>query len=244
VIAQTRAELLKIRSTRTTLGLLLGLLALVLLGVLLTGFLDETFSLSQPDTQRDLLGIGSVASLFAAIAGVLVISSEYRFGTIRPTFLFTPRRSRVLLAKLGAGMLAGLAFGVVAEAIAFGLGSVILSGRGVELSLDGRDVALIVLGSTVGAALWAGIGVGLGSILRNQVASIVGLLAWVFVVDNLLFGLAPSVGRYTPSMALNALLGRTDADLVSPGAGAALLVCWAAVLVAAGIALTARRDVN
>jgi ABC-type transport system involved in multi-copper enzyme maturation permease subunit len=244
VIALTRAELLKIRSTRTTLGLLLGLLALVLLGVLLTGFLDETFSLSRADTQRDLLGIGSVASLFAAIAGVLVICGEYRFGTIRPTLLFTPRRSRVLLAKLGAGMLAGLAFGVVAEAIAFALGSAILSTRGVELSLDGGDVALIVLGSTVGAALWAGIGVGLGSIMRNQVASIVGLLAWVFLVDNLLFGLAPSVGRYTPSMALNALLGRTDADLVSPGAGAALLVVWAAALVLAGIALTARRDVN
>jgi ABC-type transport system involved in multi-copper enzyme maturation permease subunit len=244
VIAQTRAELLKIRSTRTTVGLLLGLLGLVLLGVLLTGFLDERFSLSQADTQRDLLGIGSVASLFAAIAGVLVICSEYRFGTIRPTVLFTPRRSRVLLAKLGAGMLAGLAFGVVAEGIAFGLGSAILSGRGIDLSLDGRDVALIVLGSTVGAALWAGIGLGLGSIVRNQVAAIVGLLAWVFVVDNLLFGLVPSVGRYTPSMATNALVGGTEADLVSPGTGAALLVVWAAVLVGAGIALTARRDVN
>jgi len=86
--------------------------------------------------------------------------------------------------------------------------------------------------------------VGLGAILRNQVASVIALLAWVFVVDNLLFGLAPSVGRFTPSMAMQALVGDTNSDLVSPAAGAALLVAWAAVLALAGLALTARRDVN
>ena len=64
-----------------------------------------------------------IASIFAGIAGVLVIASEYRFGTIRPTFVFTPQRSRVVGAKLGAAILAGLAFGLVAEALAFGLGS-------------------------------------------------------------------------------------------------------------------------
>src|SRR5262249_26455050 len=115
VIAQTRAELLKISSTRTTLGLLAGMLALVLLVVVLTGSLDSTRALGEPGNQRDRLGIGRVASLFAAIAGVLVIASEYRYGTIRPTFVFTPRRERVIAAKLVAGLLAGLAFGLLAE---------------------------------------------------------------------------------------------------------------------------------
>ena len=45
--------------------------------------------------------------------------------------------------------------------------------------LDGRDVALLMIGSTVGPALWAGIGVGLGAIIRNQVAAVIALLAWM-----------------------------------------------------------------
>jgi ABC-2 type transport system permease protein len=244
VIAQTRAEVLKIRSTRTTLGLLLGMVGLVVLVIVLTGLLEDSFSLSEAENQRTMFGAGSGSSIFAALAGVLVIASEYRFGTIRPTFLFTPQRSRVLGAKLAAGMLAGLAFGVIAQALAFAIGIPILSGRGIDNALDGRDIALILIGSILGTALWAAIGVGLGAILRNQVASVVGLLAWVFIVENLLIGLVPSVGRLTPTAAMSALLGQTNEDLVSPGAGAALLLAWVVVLAAAGIALTARRDVS
>ena len=44
---QFRAELLKIRSTRTTLGLLLGMVGLILLFSLLAGLLAET-PLSSP----------------------------------------------------------------------------------------------------------------------------------------------------------------------------------------------------
>ena len=191
-----------------------------------------------------MLGIGSIASLFAAIAGVLVITSEYRFGTIRPTFVFTPRRVIVIAAKLVASVLAGIGFGVVAEGLGLGIGSAILSGRGIDIALDSGDIALLVIGSTVGAALWAGIGVGLGTLVRNQVAAVIALLAWIFVVDNLLFGFVPDVGRLMPGAALNALLGQTDPELVSPAAGAALLVVWAGVLTAVGAALTARRDVG
>ena len=220
------------------------MVALVLLIVLLTGLLSSTFSLSGDEDQRNLLGIGAIASLFSAIAGGLVIASEYRFGTIRPTFLFTPQRPRVIAAKLVAGMLAGLAFGVVAEVLAFGIGRVILSGRNIDLALDGHQIGLLLLGATFGTAMWAGIGVGLGAIVRNQVATVIVLLAWALVVDGLLFGLAPKVGRFTPTAAMNALLGQTDSDLVSPAAGAAILVAWVAVLAVVGLLLTLRRDVD
>jgi hypothetical protein len=55
-------------------------------------------------------------------AGVLLVSSEYRFGTIRPTILFNPARSHVLAAKAVAGALAGIAFGVLGEAIGWAVG--------------------------------------------------------------------------------------------------------------------------
>jgi hypothetical protein len=81
-------------------------------------------------------------------------------------------------------------------------------------------------------------------IVRNQVGAIIGLLAWLFLVENLLFGLAPSVGRYVPSQAQNALMGFTTDHLLSPAAGAAVLLAWTVVLCAAGAVLAARRDVS
>jgi len=242
--ARTRAELLKIRSTRTTFGLVVGMVLLVLLFVLLTGLLEHASGLEEKSNQHDYLAIGTLAALFAALAGVLVVTSEYRFGTIRPTFLFTPRRSRVVEAKLAASLIAGLVFAAVAEGLAFGIGYVILSGRGIPIALNGGDVALLVLGTLGSCAVWGAIGVGLGTILRNQVGSVIGLLAWSLLVENLLFGLVPSVGRYTPGRATDAVTGSSSDHLLSPAVGGVVLVAWAAALAAGGLTLTARRDVD
>ena len=111
MIAQIRAELLKIRSTRTTVGLILGMVALILLFTLLTGLLSHPSGLASKEDQRQLLSLSSIAGVFSALAGVLLVTSEYRYGTIRPTILFNPARSYVLTAKVIVGMLAGLAFG-------------------------------------------------------------------------------------------------------------------------------------
>jgi ABC-2 type transport system permease protein len=244
VIAQIRAELLKVRSTRTTLGLLLGMVALILLFSLLTGLLSKAGGLSSTEDQRQLLGLGSLAGLFSALAGVLLVTSEYRYGTIRPTFLFTPRRPQVLVAKLAAGLLAGIVFGVIGEGLGFGIGYLILDARGISFSLSGGDVALLVLGTFAATALWGAMGVGLGAILRNQVGAVITLLAWGFIVDNLLFGLVPSVGRFTPTRAQDAFIGLTTEHLLSPAAGGLVLVAWVVVLAVIGLPLVTRRDVT
>lgn len=244
MIAQTRAELLKIRSTRTTIGLILGMLALTLLFTLLTGLLSHPPSLMGKENQRQLLSIGSLAGVFSALAGVLLVSSEYRYGTIRPTVLFNPARSHVLTAKVVAGALAGLAFGILGEALGWAIGYITLNGRGITVVLSSSDILLLALGGLAGVALWGAIGAGVGAIIRNQVGGIITLLAWGFVVDNLLFGLVPSVGRFMPTRAADALMGLRTQHLLSPGAGAVILIAWAAVLAVIGIALTARRDIN
>jgi ABC-2 type transport system permease protein len=244
VIAQVRAELLKVRSTRTTLGLVVGMIALTFLIVLLTGLLTHPDGLSSKKDQLNLFAPSGVASIFSSLAGVLLITSEYRYGTIRPTFLFTPRRSTVLAAKLTAGLLAGLVFGIAGVGLALGLGSVILSARGIPSALNGGDIALLSGGGLAGIALRGAFGVGLGAIIRNQVGAVIGLLAWDFVVNGLLFGLAPSVGRFMPTTAANALAGQKTSHLLPPAAGAAVLIGWVAALGLAGLALTLRRDVT
>jgi ABC-2 type transport system permease protein len=244
MIAQTRAELLKIRSTRTTIGLILGMIALILLFTLLTGLLSHPSGLASKQDQRDLLSVSSLTGVFSALAGVLLVTSEYRFGTIRPTLLFNPARSHVVSAKVVAGALAGIAFGVLGEGIGWAIGYATLDARGITVVLSNSDVLLLTLGGLAGAALWGAIGAGLGAIIHNQVGAVITLLAWGLVVDNLLFGLAPSVGRFVPTRASDALMGLHEHHLLAPGAGAIVLIAWAAALAAGGIALTARRDIS
>jgi ABC-2 type transport system permease protein len=244
MIAQIRAELLKIRSTRTTIGLLLAMMALILLFTLLDALLSHPSGLMDKENQRQLLSVGSIAGVFSALAGILLVTSEYRFGTIRPTILFNPTRSQVLTAKIVAGVLAGIAFGILGEAIGWAISYAVLDARGITIVLSSSDILLLAFGGLVGIALWGAIGVALGTIIHSQVGAVITLLAWGFVIDTLLFGLAPSVGRYTPTHASDALAGLKTQHLLSPGAGALTLIAWAIVLAFIGIGLTSRRDIN
>jgi ABC-2 type transport system permease protein len=244
MIAQTKAELLKIRTTRTTIALILGMMALILIFTLLDGLLSHPSGLMGKENQRELLGVSSLAGVFAALAGVLLVTSEYRYGTIRPTVLFNPARSRVLSAKVIAGAVAGIVFGVLGAAISWAIGYTILDARGITIVLNSNDVLLLTLGGLAGIAIWGAIGTALGAIIHNQVGAVITLLAWGLVVDNLLLGLAPSVGRFMPTHASDAMMGLNGHHLLAPGAGAAILIAWAAALAVIGIALTARRDIN
>jgi ABC-type transport system involved in multi-copper enzyme maturation permease subunit len=244
MMAQIKAELLKVRSTRTTSGLVAGMIALTVLVVVLSGLLTHAEDLASKKDQLSLFAPGGLALIFSGLAGVLLVTSEYRYGTIHPTFVFTPRRGRVLWAKLTAGVLTGLVFGVASLGLALGIGTLILSARGIPSALDGGEITLLVLGGLAAIALRGAFGVGLGAIVRNQVAAVIGLLAWDFVVNGLLFGLAPSVGRFMPTTAADALMGLKTAHLLSPAAGGAVLLGWTLVLALTGIALTQRRDVT
>jgi ABC-2 type transport system permease protein len=242
--AQIRAELLKIRTTRTTIGLVAGMMALIVLFTLLSGLLSHPSGLAGREDQRELLSLSSLTGVFAALAGVMLVTSEYRFGTIRPTFLFNPVRSHVLAAKVVAGASAGLAFGILGEAIGWALGYAVLEGRGITVVLSSGDILLLTLGGIAGVALWGAIGAALGAIIHNQVGAIIALLAWGLVVDNLLFGLAPSVGRFMPDRASDALMGLRVHHLLSPGAGALVLIGWAGTLAVVGLALSVRQDID
>jgi ABC-2 type transport system permease protein len=244
MISQIRAELLKLRTTRTTIGLILAMIALILLFTLLTGLLTHPGGLASRQDQLQLLSLSSFTAVFSALAGVLLVTSEYRYGTIRPTILFNPVRSHLLTAKVVAGALAGLAFGILGEAIGWVVGYAILDGRGITVVLGSGDILLLTLGGLAGAALWGAIGAGLGAIIHNQVGGIIALLAGALVVDGLLFGLAPSVGRFTPTRASDALMGLRVDHLLSPAAGAITLIVWAGALAAVGIARSAGQDIN
>src|SRR5947207_1798861 len=100
------------------------MLGLVLLAVLLHGFGLPAGDLGSTHVQLMVLGRGEfLGALFAALLGAMSITAEIRHGTIRPTFLVTPRRHRVVAAKVAASVLIGAGFGLVAGAVAAAAGT-------------------------------------------------------------------------------------------------------------------------
>ncbi len=244
--AQLRAELYKHRSTRTNLGLLAAMLGLILLVVLLHAVALPAKEAAQRTTQMsDTFGRGEMlAALFAALVGAMSITSEFRHGTIRPTLLASPRRGRVIAAKVSASVLIGSAFGLVGAGFAASAGSAALAARGIPIRLDGGDFALLLAGSVVASALFAAIGVGVGAAIRNQVPAVVGICAWLLFVEGLLVGDAGSVGtigRYLPGALGNAASGQVPQLAAVPAM--LLLALYAAATATAGWMATNRRDV-
>jgi ABC-2 type transport system permease protein len=246
VKAQLGAELLKQRSTRTGLGLFAAMLGLVLLAVLLHSLLPAE-DLTNLPTQLMVFGRGEfLGALFAALLGALSITAEIRHGTIRPTFLVTPRRGRVIAAKVVTSVMIGAGFGLIAGGLAAAVGTVALRARGIEVLLDGSDYALVVLGAAAAAGLWAAIGVGVGALVRHQVPTVVGICAWLLFIEGLLAGDLVGlgdVGRFLPGAAALAISGQEPGTPLAPAVGALLLALYAAAAALVGSLSTSRRDV-
>ncbi len=246
--AQFRAELFKQRSTGTGLGLFAAMLGLVLFAVLLHGFglaAEQADSTSEQVTM--LFGRGEfLGVLFAGLLGAMSITGEIRHGTIRPTFLVSPRRDQVVAAKVWVSALIGAGFGLAACALAAGAGTVALRARGIDVRLDAGDYTLLLAGGAAAAALWAAIGVGLGAVVRNQVPTLIGICAWLLFVEGLLLGDVAGVtdvGRFAPGAAAEAISGQDPDALLAPAAGLVLLAVDAAAAAVAGSLATSRRDV-
>jgi ABC-2 type transport system permease protein len=245
VTAELRSELLKQRSTGTALGLAAALLGLVALAVVLHGVGLPAADLAERDNQLMVFGRGEfMGALFAALLGAMSMTGEVRHGTIRPTFLVSPRRDRVVAAKAGVSMLIGASFGLAASALAAGIGTAVLRARGIDVHLDGGDYALLVAGGMAASALWAPIGVGIGAAVRDQVPALVGISAWLLFVEGLFGENLADVSRFAPGTLGMAVSGQEPDTLLAPGLSLLLLALYAAAAALAGSLLTVRRDVT
>ena len=51
--------------------------------------------------------------LFAIIVGITIVTTEFRHGTVTPTFLVEPRRERVIVAKAIAATVVAIGFALL-----------------------------------------------------------------------------------------------------------------------------------
>ncbi|RNM11536.1 hypothetical protein [Nocardioides pocheonensis] len=240
-------ELYKLRTVRAPL-VLLGLSQLLIVGGV-TGLVLSSDTLRTATAPQDALAHAGLASLFTLVLGIMAVAGEYRNLTVTDTFLSTPRRSRVIGAKLAAYGIAGAAFAVANAVTALLATRIWCAVKGVPLDLGDADLWRTVAGCAGWNVAFAVVGVGIGALLRNLTAAIAAALAWIALVEGIVGQLVGNdLARWLP-FATGSALGNLPArfgDLgpVSQLAGAAALAGYAALFAVVAIATTVRRDVT
>jgi ABC-2 type transport system permease protein len=270
MIRSIRSELLKFFTTRLWWGMAI---AIVLAGAgfaLLFGFIFTSESIRAdagpnsglPTGDLELArqvftgGIG-VGYLLTLAIGVMTIGAEYRHKTITSTFLATPKRVEVMVAKVVSLLVVGAMYGVLSLLASVVTGTLVLSAKGYHPFADSAvwrtlALSLLVLG------LWALIGLGAGILIPNQVAALLIAIGAAWIVEPILgavLGLTEwgkDITPYLPSQATQAMLSTSGGAFgggpvpqqLSWWAGALVLAAYAAVTAGVGSWLTVRRDIS
>ncbi len=255
-------ELLKLRTTRMWWGLLI---TGVLLAFLQSGILSAVAGLNTgngaptpPPTDPAVLrsiytGGAALGYVVTLCLGVLGMAGEYRHLTITPTLLAVPRRSRLVAAKLVAYLMAGPRVrGRVRAGGRRGRGAGAAAAR-LPARPRRRGRRAVDGARGLACAVWAVFGLGLGTLIRNQIVALLTAVGFAVLAGPLL-GLAlnaahaGAVAQYLPNQASAALVqgttGGVEQTLLPWWGGALVLLAYGLVFAAAGVVVTTRRDVT
>jgi ABC-2 type transport system permease protein len=275
------AEIMKIRTTRAW-WIFLGIFTLFSAVALLNNFLshhyqlypqqdlaDRAQALAQAAEARTPAGTAAIAAsmmtsgqfltvLIAMLLGIHVVTSEIAQRTVTATFLVTPRRERVIVAKLAAAGAIGALFWLITTVLDGIVTPVFMASQHISASLTGQGVIRAVLLGLLAFLLWAAFGLGLGVVMRSQVASVVAGIAiyagGFAVVELVCHGLydvyhqawllaAPVIA---PAVASQVMITPAPAFPHAPPqwTGAVIMAGYALALTAAGIVQIRRHDIS
>ena len=259
MIALIRSELRKWSTTRMWFGLTLGgilaVAVITLISALTAGSNNGNNGpaippLSDPAQVRTVYGTAfGIGSLFTLILGVIAICGEFRHQTITPTFLASPRRNRVVQAKVVSIVAVSALSGIAMIAAGLLVGAIVISARGFGTRLGSGDIQQTLALMVLGLVVWSVLGLGVGTLLKNQIAAILVVVGFTFIAEPLIqAGLNAlgwfSVSKFLPGQASMAMVRTTGEHLLSWWGGTLTLLAYGAVAAALGTFYTIRRDVT
>jgi ABC-2 type transport system permease protein len=253
-LASEWTKLTTLRSTYIMLGLSFvlsltatGLLALAV-GNTFDGWSEAQKASFEPIT---FAMVGNVIALImCTVFGVLAVSSEYSSGMMRLSMIATPRRGRVLGAKLLLVFGLTLVMGLATVAGMFLVGQAVLGAYGMPVAnLADPDALRMVIGLGAATPLFPVIGLTLGIMLRSAAGAITAALGvlWLPLIfnDMLPIWVQEHILSLLPGSAVDSFTithivqSPTDSP---PLVGVALVVAWLAGFVGVALSLLRRRD--
>lgn len=138
-----------------------------------------------------LAGVGAFTVLLAWIAAIVAVTGEYRYNTIRPTFLVTPSRWPAVAAKTVLFVVLSMVVVAVAVVVSLLVGGA-LSGNDSWTPFSGDGLTYLWR-----FPVYAGLGtfavMGLAYVMRNAAGTISLFLVWVLALEGMV-ALIPRVG--------------------------------------------------
>jgi len=234
-------EVLKLRTSRAPWLILA--IQQVLIVAAMSGMAIAELDFKSPTAARLLLCHAGMSSLLILVLGILAVAGEYRDGTITDTFLATPRRSRVIAAKLVAYTGLGVVSGILSAVTALIVGAVWFAAKGYNLDVASADVWQTLLGVAIWMPLYAALGVALGALVRNLATAIALALAWIAFVEGIAINLLGGFGRWLPMASGMALDNVPQGNLLPQVTGGLVLVAYVVLFGVVATLATTRSDV-
>ncbi len=238
-------KLVSLRSTRWTL--LITAVGTLLVTFLAThGVLHHSKAWYQQGfdpTNQSLAGL-AIGSLTLGVLGILAISGEYGTGTIRSSLAAMPRRGVFLTAKVAVVGLSTLVIGEALSFISFFEGQAVLRGGAPTASLGQPGVLRAVALSGAFLALFALLGLGIGTVVRHTAGAIAVFAGVTFLVPILFNSISHGISRFAPELIFANSIAAVDrqSNAVSVTLGVVLMLAYCATALGLGALLLDRRD--
>ena len=176
------------------------------------------------------------------LLAALITGTEYLDGQLRTTLVATPKRGRVLAAKLliVAGLGAGI--GWVGIGLSVLVKHTALGEHGLALGQFTAGMGWNLLGVGVNYALIALIAAGITILARTFIVTLVVLVPLVLGVTISLVGILPAL-KYFPDLAgIQLLMPYPGVGVLEPLPGGIVMALWALVICGLAWALFRKRD--
>lgn len=248
-----RSEVRKVTSVKLGWGMLLGAMALAALETVAqiasNGIRGSVaLPLSSGATQKSVAASASRAYLFSIVVGIILITTEYRHFTSRPTFLIEPRRGLVIVAKMVVAALVGIIYGVICAALTAAIMIPWFGAKGITIGWIDHGVLQSLISAVIVIAIFAVVGIGIGALVRNQIAAVIGALVYLFVLEPLvtIIPVIQNIYPFLPGAAAGAITGVTRGSgsvHLDALQGGLILLGWGLLFAVCGWVLTIRRDI-
>jgi ABC-2 type transport system permease protein len=190
----------------------------------------------------------AVAQLIIGVLGILVVTSEFATGLMQTSLIATPRRHRLLAAKVVVAAAVAVVAGQVLMFATFIVGQAVLAVQEVpNAGLGDPRVLSAVAGGGLYLTAIALLAVGLGALVRATAGALVILVGIIFLVPGIA-GAFPAwlqgLFLYWPTLGAAAVLKTVpDPDFPHPWLNLGGMCLGVAAVLAAAFVVFRRRDV-
>ncbi|WP_130449079.1 hypothetical protein [Zhihengliuella halotolerans] len=182
-----------------------------------------------------------------AVVSVLFATTEDSSGQIKLSFLATPKRVPVVLAKTIVIGMIGFAIGTIASALAMLVPLAVLSTSEVTYQFDLPEAATLAVASGIFMAMIGTVSLAFGLLVKNVIVAIAVPVLLFSILPSILEsignGVVTTIVGFLPSVAGRVILTTFPNPAgLEAWPGMAVLVGWAALLVALACVVLRRRD--